>query len=465
MKPGEGRRPVSRPAPPRRNLRALAARLLEEILGANQSLKGVVQREQARLTREDDRALLRELVAGPVRTLPFLDWAIKECTARGPERTQRELLHILRVGAYQILCLDRIPAYAAVHECVEAAKSLNPGAGGFVNGILRSLSEKRGSLLDARIHFPGAEGAALRNGAPLWLALRYERRFGEQGEALLRALAEPASTSILFMGTGAEARGLPILERQGFKLTAEAALPLTYRVDSGNPADSEAFALGLFYVMDPASQIPALLLPVPRGGRVLDLCAAPGGKTIRLALRTGDERRLVAADRNRRRLRQMAQNLRRLGFPFIRLVAAEAPGPLPFTGGWDGVLVDAPCSSLGTLRRNPEIRWQTTEADLARHGARQGRLLSAAADLVKPGGHLLYSVCSIEPEETLDPVQALLATRSDFVPEALKAPEALEPLLEPAGVGRAFVLPSKVPWDGFFVALLKRKGGRAKGSS
>ncbi|MEW6758292.1 MAG: transcription antitermination factor NusB [Acidobacteriota bacterium] len=443
----------------------MAARLLEEILGANQSLKGVVQREQARLTREDDRALLRELVAGPVRALPFLDWAMEECTSRGLDRTQKELLHILRVGAYQILFLDRIPAYAAVHECVEAAKTLNPGAGGFVNGILRSISEKRDSLLDARVRLPGAEGAALRNGAPVWLAVRYERRFGEEGEALLQALSTPASTSILFMGPGAEARGLPILEREGFRLAAEAALPLTYRVESGNPADSDAFQRGLFYVMDPASQIPALLLPVARGGRILDLCAAPGGKTIRLALRTGEERRLVAADRNRRRLRQMAQNLKRLGFPSIRLVAAEAPGPLPFAGGWDGVLVDAPCSSLGTLRRNPEIRWQTTEADLERHSARQGRLLSAAADLVKPGGHLLYSVCSIEPEETLDPVQALLASRPDFAPAALNPPEGLEPLLEPAGEGRAYVLPSKVPWDGFFVALLKRKGKRPKAST
>jgi 16S rRNA (cytosine967-C5)-methyltransferase len=422
----------------------------------------VVQREQARLTREDDRALLRELVAGPVRTLPFLDWAMEECTSRGLDRTQKELLHILRVGAYQILFLDRIPAYAAVHESVEAAKNLNPGAGGFVNGILRSISEKREALLEARVQFPGAEGAALRHGAPVWLAARYEARFGERGEALLQALSTPASTSILFMGPGAEAQGLPILEQEGYALAAEDALPLTYRVESGNPAASEAFARGLFYVMDPASQIPALLLPVSRGGRILDLCAAPGGKTIRLALRTGVERRLVAADRNRRRLRQMAENLKRLGFPSIRLVAAEAPGPLPFAEGWDGVLVDAPCSSLGTLRRNPEIRWQMKESDLERHGARQARLLAAAADLVKPGGHLLYSVCSIEPEETLEPVEALLASRPDFAPEALKPPDALAPLLDPAGAGRAYVLPLRTSWDGFFVALLRRKARRGK---
>jgi 16S rRNA (cytosine967-C5)-methyltransferase len=423
----------------------------------------VVQREQKRLTREDDRALLRELVAGVVRRLPHLDRALEAHTEREMGRVQPELLQILRVGAYQILFLDRVPAYAAVHECVKAAKALNPGAGGFVNGVLRSLSEHREEALEAPLAFAGAEGAALRLGMPLWLVERYEARFGGEAEPLLRALAEPAVPSLLFLGAPAEAAGLPILSREGFRLERDPLLPFTHRVLSGDPSRSEAFRQGLFYVMDGASQVPALLLPVKPGERVLDLCAAPGGKSVRLALRTGGDLSLVAADRNRRRLRQMAENFRRLSLTGIRVAAVDAAAPLPFADPFDAVLLDAPCSSLGTLRKNPEIRWQMAEEDLKRHHLRQVILLQRAAEAVREGGFLLYSVCSLEPEETVEVVEAFLAHRPDFRPRPLEAGADLASRLTPAGEGMAYLLPHRTSWDGFFVALLRRKGaGRTR---
>lgn len=463
-------RPPARPAPRFRrtpeekpNLRALAARLLEEILSGSQSLKGVVQREQKRLPREDDRALLRELVTGVVRRLPHLDWAVEAHTDRDMGRVQSELLQILRVGAYQILYLDRVPAYAAVHECVKAAKALNPGAGGFVNGVLRSLSEHRQEALEAPLAFAGSEGAALQLGMPRWLVERYEARFGEEADLLLRVLSEPASPSLLFLGAPAEAAGLAILAREGFRLERDPHLSFTHRVLAGDPIRSEAFRQGLFYVMDGASQLPALLLPVKKEDRVLDLCAAPGGKSVRLSLRAGGGLHLTAADRNRRRLRQMAENFRRLSLTGIRIAAVDAAAPLPFSEPFDAVLLDAPCSSLGTLRKNPEIRWQLAEEDLRRHHLRQRALLERAAEAVREGGHLLYSVCSLEPEETVEVVEAFLTVRPDFRPAPLKAPEEIEPLLTPAGEGLAYLLPHRTGWDGFFVALLRRKGGRRGG--
>lgn len=415
------------------------------------------------MAREDDRALLRELVSGVVRRLPHLDRALEAHTEREMGRVQPELLQILRVGAYQILFLDRVPAYAAVHECVRAAKALNPGAGGFVNGVLRSLSEHRQEALESPLAFGGGEGAALRLGMPRWLVERYESRFGDEAEPLLRALTEPALPTLFFLGGRAEAAGLPLLSREGFRLERDPTLPFTHRVLSGDPSRSEAFRLGLFYVMDGASQVPALLLPVKPGDRVLDLCAAPGGKSVRLALRTQGNLRLVAADRNRRRLRQMAENFRRLSLKGICVAAVDAAAPLPFSTPFDAVLLDAPCSSLGTLRKNPEIRWQMAEDDLQRHHRRQVALLQRAAEAVGEGGCLLYSVCSLEPEETVGAVEAFLAHRPDFRLRPLEPGRELASRLTPAGPGQTYLLPHRTSWDGFFVALLGREGvGRGR---
>jgi len=440
------------------NLRALAARLVGEILDQRQSLKGVVQREQKRLPREDDRALLRELVAGVVRHLPLIDWAVDECTLRGVEQTQSELLHILRVGVYQILYLDRIPVYAAVDECVEAAKELNAGAGGFVNGILRTLAEKREQIFEAPYLFSGSEGAAMRYGMPRWLVARYMRRFGDDADAVMSALQSAAPTSLVFTSASSAAQAVPIMEREGFALVADGAMPLTFSVKGGNLSESEAFKRGWFYIMDPASQIPALLLPLKGGDRVLDLCSAPGGKSLLIAGRLGVGGWVLGTDRNARRLRQVSENILRTGMSTIRLARVDVEAGLPLRDDWPVVLLDAPCSSLGTLRRNPEIRWQTGEEDLVESARKQGLFLDHAARTVAPGGTLAYSVCSIEEEETTRVIDRFLSEHPDFRAAPLHAPSYLKPLLESPSTGQTYALPHRHPWDGFFVALMRRKG-------
>lgn len=441
---------------PTPNLRAVAAGVLEEVLEEGRPLKAVLQKAQARFPREDDRALLREITAGVMRRLPHIDLALEELTQRGLAETQSELLHILRVGAYQILFMERVPAYAAVSECVNAAKGLNPGAGGFVNGILRALAQRREDLLDAPLRFGGEEGASLRLGMPPWLFERYCRRFGEEeAENLVRSLNEAAPTCLTFLSPAAMAQGMPLLSREGFALKQDPFIPLAFSVEHGNPSESEAFRRGLFYIMDPASQAPAVLLPLKGGEAVLDLCAAPGGKTALLSASLSKGGWVLAVDRSIARLKMLKDNVARLGLANARVVQADVGAPLPFTSGWAAVLLDAPCSSLGTLRRNPEIRWQITEEDLARKSQKQSDFLEEAARMVGPGGILAYSVCSIEEEETVEVVRRFLDGHEDFKPLAPKAPAAWKESLTKAGDGFC-LLPHRRSWDAFFVALFKR---------
>ena len=447
---------VEKPAG-RANLRAEAAGVLGEVLDHRQSLKRLLQERQARLVREEDRALLRELASGVVRHLPLLDWVLDDQTERGLADTQAELRHILRVGAFQLLFLDRVPAYAAVDQCVEAAKAVRPGAGGFVNGILRGVAERRDEAGELPYRLNGGEGAALRLGMPEWLAQRYLARFGEAaGEDLMEAFQAPAPTNLVFPSPSARAQGLPLLRREGIVLEPDAALPLTYAVRRGNPVETEAFRRGHFYIMDPASQVPALLLPVEGSTRVLDLCAAPGGKTVLLSGRVGERGWVLSTDVHRRRLAQIAENVRRLGLTNVRLAQVDLEAGLPFRPEWPAVLLDAPCSSLGTLRRNPEIRWQIQESDLAFRADRQFRFLTEAARAVSPGGVLCYSVCSIEPEETEAVAERFLAENAGFSPQPCKPPKPLAEILDSAGSGRFTCLPHRHSWDGFFIALFRR---------
>jgi 16S rRNA (cytosine967-C5)-methyltransferase len=393
-----------------------------------------------------------------VRTLPLLDWALEEVTERGLEETQRELRQILRVGAYQILFLERIPVYAAVHQCVEAAKLVSAGAAGFVNGILRTVAERREEFLEIPYRFSGSEAAALRHGMPEWLASRYVERFGpEEGEALLAALQEEGRSALIFPTPAAASQALPLLSREGYKLHPDPLLPRTAWIEEGDPSESEAFRRGLFYLMDPASQAPAQLMPLKEERRVLDLCSAPGGKTVVFATRLGARGWVLSADRSAGRLAMVRENLDRLGLRNVRLARVDVGAGLPFGPVWPAVLLDAPCSSLGTLRRNPEIRWQIRETALRGLAARQAAYLKEAARVVAPGGVLGYSVCSIEPEETQEVVNGFLADHAEFRECSLRLASPWKELVSPAGEGRFYLLPTRHPWDGFYMAFLRRR--------
>lgn len=432
--------------------------LVEEILEKRQSLKRVLQREQERLDREDDRALLREIVTGVTRNLPAIDRALASAVTRGLNETQSELLAILRVGAFQILFLDRVPLYAAVDQCVEAAKPLNPGAGGFVNGILRAVAERKAHWA-ALPEGNDPASVALRTGMPIWMVRRYVERFGPaQGEAILAALQRPAPTALVFSSEGALSEAQPSLSAEGWDLIPDAALPLTFTVAKGNPAFSESFQKGLFYIMDPASQAPAAFVPLNGNEAVLDLCAAPGGKTIMLSQRLNQGGWVLATDVNKRRILHLKENIERLHLSNVRVAQVDVEEGLPFDRSFEVVVLDAPCSSMGTLRRNPEIRWQVREEDLQLRTPKQLAFLEQASKAVSPGGTLVYSVCSLEEEETGRVVASFLERNPDFTPLKVAPPPRWAPLVGQEAVGAFTLLPDRHSWDAFFVALLKRKG-------
>jgi 16S rRNA (cytosine967-C5)-methyltransferase len=473
-KPGGGRSRPESSGPPRerqapkirqtassrQNLRGLAARILGEVLDRKQPLKSVLQREQDKLAHEPDRSLLRELTTGVLRHLPHLDWAVDELTTRGIVETQQELIHVLRVGAYQILMLSRIPVYAAVDECVDAAKRIGPGAGGFVNGILRSLAEHRAELLEGPYRFPGREGAAMRLGVPDWLLARYERRFGAvEAERILSAFQHPSGTTVFFPSATSLVQGRAILDKEGISYQPDPVFPLTLRIPEGNPARSEAFNRGLFYVCDPASQVPALLLPLPGASPILDLCAAPGGKTVVLSSRKARSW-ILSTDVNRRRISRIKENLSRMSISGVRMAQVNVEGGLPFPACMESVLLDAPCSSLGTLRKNPEIRWQINESDLETFHEREASFLEKASEVIRPGGYLLYSVCSLETEETSNVIGTFLERHRNFALAPLKPPSFLKGLMDQPRKGDAYCLPHRHDWDGFYVALLRRRPDR-----
>jgi 16S rRNA (cytosine967-C5)-methyltransferase len=443
--------------------RRLAFAILERVAGgsyADRTLDAELQRHPRLDPR--DRGLATELVYGVLRQQGRLDFALGHfCKQPLPKLEQRVLL-LLRLGAYQLLCLDRVPASAAVDTTVQLARQSGlERATGFINGVLRALARGQASLV-----WPDPGGDPLGHlqhalSLPRWLAERWLQQFGaDQALRLAAALLEPAPFSVRvntlktdrprFLQALADAghRAEPTrFAAEGVTLTARAAAPL--------PGDTE----GWYQVQDEASMlIPPLLAP-RAGEHLLDACAAPGGKTTQLAALTGNRAVITALDLHLQRIRLVEQGAARLGCSGITARCWDLTTAPPFLppASCDGVLVDAPCSGLGVLRRNPEARWRLQPADIVVLAERQAMILQQAAQLVKPGGRLVYAVCTITPEETDHQVAAFLARHPDFTLAPLTAlvPAPWQELLDTQGCLRTW--PHRDGLDGFFAARLHRR--------
>ena len=395
---------------------------------------------------ERDRAFLHELVLGTLRRRGALDFALARLLDQPFPRLEPPVKAILRLGAYQALHM-RVPHRAAVSESVELARESAPRAAGLVNAVLRRLAR------EGAPPFPDPEADPLgwlttAGSLPRWLAVRWIARLGPATAlARARALLEapPSVFRINPRVADAEAR----LRAEGFELqplVVPGAWTATGRL---TPLAAE----GVVYLQDQGSQMAAHL--AAEGVRVLDACAAPGGKTTLIADLLGGGGRVVGAEASLPRVRRMATLVARWGATTIALVAADARRP-PFAGSFDSVLLDAPCSGLGTLARHPDIRWRTDERDILRHAGRQRELLEGVAGLVRPGGRLVYSVCSGEPEEGDQMVDAFLAAHAEFGLSPL--PSWAQPF---ADRGRAHTRPERHGGDAFFVAVFIKQGGAA----
>jgi 16S rRNA (cytosine967-C5)-methyltransferase len=383
------------------------------------------------------------------------------------DRLDPIVLGILRLSAYQLLFLDRVPARAVVHDAVEMTREAKKSsATGFVNAVLRGLTRAertdRAGLWPAREEATAYLTTTLSH--PRWLIDRWVERYGFAATEAWARFDNTAAPLTLRVDTRRitreELRGQLADHGVVTELTARAPDGLIVR--EGHPLQTPLARQGLFITQDEASQLVACVaqaaIPSTASSlRVLDACAAPGGKTIALAATVGSRGVVIATDRRRRRIRLLGDTIAAAQADRVRIAQIDLDTGLPFRDVFDLVLVDAPCSGLGTLRREPEIRWRRSEADLARFAAQQARMLRHSASTVKPGGRLVYATCSSEPEENEAVAAAFLAahpTSRAVSAIDLALPPGLASVINHAGHLRT--LPHEHQLEAFFAAVFER---------
>jgi 16S rRNA (cytosine967-C5)-methyltransferase len=405
-----------------------------------------------------DRAFLLELVYGTLRNRSRLDWALDHLSSQPVSSTDPWTRNLLRLGAYQILFLDRVPVSAAVNTSVELAKQRGRKTG-YVNGLLRNLDRRREG-----VPWPGPEDPVKRLSVlyshPDWLLRRWISRYGlETTEEALRQnnLRAPLVIRTNSLKTTRSALTALLIE-QGAEVRETRYAPSALEILSSPGLSAlPAFQVGLFMVQDEAAQLIALMLGAAPDDAVLDACAAPGGKATHLAEIMENRGRITALDIDAGRLNRIRENSRRLGAAIIEPVKADASKYEQ--GRYDRVLIDAPCSGLGVLRRHPDGRWNKTESDILGRCRTQAAILENCAGLLKPGGSLVYATCTTEPEENEQIIESFLsASDRTFVlddPRPL-LPQAAHHLVDSRGFLRTF--PAAPDMDGFFGARLIRAG-------
>jgi len=442
------------------NPRREAFRILRRVEDAGAFASVLLETRSAELRDPREAALLTEIVLGVLRRRAPLDHAIAEAATRPLDDVDRAVLTAIRIGAYALLFLDRVPDFAAVDTAVALVKEAGCAkAAGFANGVLRRIARERSALLPPPPVTGDVDALSLFRSHPAWWTRRLVDRFGwDRADALLAANNEPAATVLApWPAAGAGAVLVEALAADGVLVAPCRFVPGALRVVSGVPQRAKIFRDGAFWIQDEASQLAVLLFGEAVGPRVFDACAAPGGKTLALAARTASGGVVVAADRHVRRLSRLRQNVDRLRAENIVALACDMSRRAPLLGSFNDVLVDAPCSGTGTFRRHPEIRWRLKLDELLVLGERQRHILNAAADLVRPGGRLVYSVCSIEPEEGDAVIAAFLAERQEFTRVDPRAGLSVDARTL---VGDDFAVrtsPLDDGMDGFFAVLLTRR--------
>ncbi len=452
-------RPRSRRMTPRRtpqdDVRVAAAWVVERTLQSLAPADSFLASALARFD-ERDQGLLRELVLGSLRWLRRLDHVIALASSRAFAAIEPALRAPLRVAAYQLLFLDRVPAHAAVNEAVEQAHQItHRGGASFVNGVLRRIARAPDLAAWPVRESDPVRRLAIESSHPDFLVARWLERFGRARTLeLLAANNRPKPLQLLaFRDRGGRELLAEALIDEGLEVEAAGLAPLGLTVLRGNPLLTEAFRRGDLYLQDEASQAAAVLPPPRPGETVLDAAAAPGGKAFAL-LAWEPRLALVAADVAVGRAAVLRENLRRLRRR-LPLLVADAARPA-VARAFDRVVLDLPCTGTGTLRRHPEIKWRISAAEIGRLTEQALGLLGGAAPCVRRGGLLVAITCSIEREENEDVVARFLGAHPDFAPHRLDGalPAPLDRGLAGPGVWR--VLPGG-DHDGFTVNVLERK--------
>jgi 16S rRNA (cytosine967-C5)-methyltransferase len=437
---------------------------LRAIAATRADLPAALAHSRQRLTDERDRALAAEIVTGTLRWQQSLDHVAAHFAQRPVSRIDGDVLLILRLSLYQLLHLDRVPVSAVVNDAVDLARhARKTSSRGFVNAVLRATLRQRHRLpLPARPGASDSRSAALAylsitHSHPEWLVARWLDRHGfDAAERWVRFNnATPPLTLRANTLRASREQVAAALAARGIETEASTRAPDGLVVTAGNPLigppdDS-------FFVQDEASQLVSHTVGARPDERVLDLCAAPGGKTAAMLADMHDRGLLVACDVRSRRMTLLQQTVRKLRSARVRLVHVPSSGALPFLPRFERILVDAPCSGLGTIRRDPDIRWRRGERELLGLSVSQRGLLNRSADLVAENGRLVYATCSSEPEENDAVVSAFLSERPEFELLDLRGDGSpvLAPFLDNRGILRT--LPFVHGLEAFFAAALVRR--------
>lgn len=449
------------------NVRDLALKVLysihEEDAYSNLALGEVLRRYS--LSRQD-RALLTELVYGVLRWRGTLDYYLSHVLTRPLQKLEPRVRDLLRLGAYQILFLSKIPVPAAVNEAVKLARKYgHEGIAAFVNGVLRNLDRRR-----QEISFPDPEDdpagyLAVRYSHPRWLVEKWLAELGFAAtEKICRANNEIPPNTIRTNTLKISREELAHhLKEEGLEVSNCRFAPEGLKIKGFTALTGiSGWREGYFTIQDEGSMLVARALAPAAGATVIDACSAPGGKTTHLAQLMGNEGRIVAADLHPHKLELVEESCRRLGVKIVEVVAADARElPARFKGQADYILVDAPCTGLGVLRRKPEIRWRKGGEKVAELARLNGEILDAMAECLKPGGVLVYSTCTVSAAENQEVVAAFCRRHPEFCLDDL-SPFLGEDLLQSLtygqpGSGMVQILPGEEDMDGFFIARLRKR--------
>lgn len=396
-----------------------------------------------------DRRWLHELAFVTLRRRSWIDAVLAERVRGGLARLHPDLCDLLRLGVAQLVFMGSVPAYAAIAQTVEQAKSAcGLGASKLANAVLRRVDRERDSL-DPAAQADPIDALALEHSHPRWLVARWIARWGEEAtRRLLETNNSEAHTILRPVGVVREQLEA-MLEAAGAQTFEPALAPSSIALQHGVALTTlGAFQQGHFFVQDPAATMVTRFAAIPQGAIVADLCAAPGGKAFELAR---DAAVVVAADSSFSRLRRVTESVGRMELANVFAVVADAR--CPAVRPVDVVLLDAPCTGTGTFRRHPDARWRIKPSDLAVMAAAQGALLESAARIVASGGLLVYSTCSLEQEENDEQVEAFLDAHKEFTLEPPPVGTVPATVLD---AGRLRVLPHTHGADGAFAARLRR---------
>lgn len=443
-------------APARRCAYAVLRRVFEQGAYADRALQGEAGELDAR-----DRALAMRLSYGAIQRRGTLDYLIESLAARPVARLDAPVLAALRLGLYELLYLSGAPDHAVVADCVELAKTERSAGYGLVNAILRRTArEGSGSLLGS-LREDTPEQSAIAHSHPEWIARMWWRELGGvDARALMACDNEPGELALRVNTLRANLAGVELA--LGVPSHSDPELPEALVLEG--PLDlhgSDLWESGAIVAQSRAAMLVAHALDPKPGERVLDLCAAPGGKSTHIAALMGDEGEVLAVERNRARAAELSETARRLHARSIRVELADAALPRPEGAVFDRVLVDPPCSGLGTLQARPDLRWRASPEQISQMVRTQAAILHAGSQALRPGGVLVYSTCTISPTENEQQIERFLDRNSHFVLEDLVNEQQIH--THPRAANVLLTMPHRDRTAGFFIARMRRVDESAAG--